>query len=132
MLSVSKNKLNTKINSKIKNILDCKEVKEQSESEGMLGKRSISKGDTPSATTAATSRQTLSPKKKLIVQDCVDDIKREAFERSLAKKLGGLKSTQTHQVQASVSIPKRLESTYKSRRKIIQRDYQAKKNRTRF
>lgn len=74
---------------------------------GTKGKKSVSKGNTPSATTAANSRGTHSPVKKLIK----DDGKRS----TLAKSVGRKSSVGKSMVETSPQVPKGLKSAFKSK-----------------
>lgn len=70
------------------------------------GKRSVSKGNTPVATTAANSRGTQSPVKKFIKEDG----KRSATAKSVGKK----PSLGKNLVENSPQVPKGLKSSFKS------------------
>ena len=70
------------------------------------GKRSASKGNTPAATTAANSRGTQSPVKKLVKED---------GKRSVtAKPVGKKSSVGKNMVEHSPQVPKGLKSSFKS------------------
>jgi hypothetical protein len=79
----------------------------RNESEGLKDKKIVSKGNTPSATTAANSRGTHSPVKKMVTEDG----KRSALAKSVPRKT----SVGQAQVERSPQVPKGLKSAHKSR-----------------
>lgn len=99
-----------KITGKLKNLTESKEVKELLESRSSKGgKKSTSKSNTPSVTTAAHSRGTHSPTKKLIRQTVKPEGKRSALEKAHSKKPSISKTV----LQSTPQVPKRLKSAYK-------------------
>jgi hypothetical protein len=105
LYSVARNKATVKSRGKLKDLMKMEAILVGSEREASKGKKSASKANSPSATTADNSRGTYSPAKKIIQAQS----KKSINEKSTMKKQFAVTST----LEKIPQVPQGLKSSFK-------------------